>query len=65
MTTQINSDIDLLDLLRETERTRESETMRSFLVFWNQYPIGSQQVLNEWRGFKYHHEGQKGSKKTY
>ncbi len=65
MITQINSDIDLLDLLRETERTRENETMRSFLVFWNQYPIGSQQVLSEWRGFKHHHEGQKGSKKTY
>ena len=65
MITQINSDIDLLDLLRETERTPESETMRSFLVFWNQYPIGSQQVLSEWRGFKHHHEGQKGSKKTY
>ena len=60
MTTQINNDIELLDLLKGNERTGETQTMRSFLVFWNQFPISSEQVLNEWRGFKYHHEGQKG-----
>ncbi len=65
MTTRINSSIELLDLLRERERTGESQTMRSFLVFWNQFPISSEQVLNEWRGFKHHHEGQKSRKENY
>ena len=68
MITQIiNSDIDLLDLLREYERiangTGENQTMRSFLLFWNQYPVGSKEVVNEWIGFKTHHERQKSSKK--
>jgi hypothetical protein len=68
MITQIiNSDIDLLDLLREYERiangTGETQTMRSFLLFWNQYPVGSKEVVNEWIGFKTHHERQKSSKK--
>ena len=66
MTTQINSDIELLDLLREYERTGETRTMRSFLVFWNQYPIRSDQALNEWKGFKHHaYEGQKSRKKDH
>ena len=65
MTTRINSSIELLDLLRERERTGETQTMRSFLVFWNQFPISSEQVLNEWRGFKHHHEGQKGRKENH
>ena len=66
MTTQINNDIELLDLIKENERTGETSTMRSFLVFWNQYPIRSDQALNEWRGFKHHaNEGQKSSKKDY
>ncbi len=62
MITQINSDIELLDLLKEKERTGETQSMRSFLVFWNQYPIASEQVLNEWRGFKHHHERQESRK---
>ena len=66
MTTQINSDIELLDLLREYERTGETRTMRSFLVFWNQYPIRSDQALNEWKGFKHHaYEGQKSREKDH
>ena len=54
MITQINSDIELLDLLKESERTGETQTMRSFLLFWNQYPIRSNYVINEWIGFKTH-----------
>ena len=66
MTTLINNDIELLDLIKENERTGETSTMRSFLVFWNQYPIRSDQVLNEWRGFKHHaYEGQKSRKENY
>ena len=66
MTTQINSDIELLDLLREYERTGETRMMRSFLVFWNQYPIRSDQALNEWKGFKHHaYEGQKSREKDH
>ena len=63
MITQINSDIELLDLLKESERTGETQTMRSFLLFWNQYPIRSSYVINEWIGVKVHHERQKSSKK--
>ena len=63
MITQINSDIELLDLLKESERTGETQTMRSFLLFWNQYPVGSQAIINEWIGFRTHHERQKSSKK--
>jgi len=66
MTTQINNDIELLDLIKENERTGETPTMRSFLLFWNQYPIRSDQLLNEWRGFKHHaYEGQKSRKENY
>ena len=63
MITQINSDIELLDLLKERERTGETQTMRSFLLFWNQYPVGSKDIVNEWIGFRTHHERQKSSKK--
>ena len=62
MITQINSDIELLDLLKESERTGETQTMRSFLLFWNQYPIRSNYVINEWIGFKTHHESKKQPK---
>ena len=64
MITQINSDIELLDLLKESERTGETQTMRSFLLFWNQYPVGSRDIVNEWIGFRTHHERQKSSKKV-
>lgn len=64
MITQINNDTELIDLLKGEERTGETRTMRSFVLFWNQYPISSNQLLNEWRGFKYHHEGQKSSKEA-
>ena len=68
MIIQINNETDLLTHLREYERIangqdRESECMRSFLLFWNQYPVGSQAIINEWIGFRTHHERQKSSKK--
>ena len=68
MIIQINNETDLLTHLREYERIangqdRETECMRSFLLFWNQYPVGSQAIINEWIGFKTHHERQKSSKK--
>ena len=68
MIIQINNETDLLTHLREYERIangqdRETECMRSFLLFWNQYPVGSQAVINEWIGFRTHHERQKSSKK--
>ena len=69
MIIQINNETDLLTHLREYERiangqSRETECMRSFLLFWNQYPIRSNYVINEWIGFKTHHERQKSSKKV-
>ena len=64
MTTRINTDIELLDLLKERERTGETQAMRSFLLFLNQYPVSSQDVVNEWIGFKTHHERQE-SRKTF
>ena len=68
MITQINNEIDLLTHLREYERiangqNQETECMRSFMLFWNQYPVGSVEIVNEWIGFKTHHERQKSSKK--
>lgn len=68
MIIQINNETDLLTHLREYERIangqdRETECMRSFLLFWNQYPVGSQAIINEWIGFRTHHERQKSSKK--
>ena len=68
MIIQINNETDLLTHLREYERiangqNRETECMRSFLLFWNQYPVGSQAIINEWIGFRTHHERQKSSKK--
>ena len=68
MITQINSDIDLLHHLREYERiangqNQETECMRSFLLFWNQYPVNSVEIVNEWIGFRTHHERQKSSEK--
>ena len=68
MIIQINNETDLLTHLREYERIangqdRETECMRSFLLFWNQYPVGSQAIINEWIGFRPHHERQKSSKK--
>ena len=68
MIIQINNETDLLTHLREYERiangqSRETECMRSFLLFWNQYPVGSQAIINEWIGFRTHHERQKSSKK--
>ena len=68
MITQINNEIDLLTHLREYERIangqdQETECMRSFLLFWNQYPVGSVEIINEWIGFRFHHERQKSSKK--
>ena len=68
MIIQINNETDLLTHIREYERiangqNRETECMRSFLLFWNQYPVGSQAVINEWIGFRTHHERQKSSKK--
>ena len=68
MTIPINNEIDLLTHLREYERiangqNQETECMRSFLLFWNQYPVGSQAIINEWIGFRTHHERQKSSKK--
>ena len=68
MIIQINNETDLLTHLREYERVangqdRETECMRSFLLFWNQYPVGSQAIINEWIGFRTHHERQKSSKK--
>ena len=68
MIIQINNETDFLTHLREYERIangqdRETECMRSFLLFWNQYPVGSQAIINEWIGFRTHHERQKSSKK--
>ena len=68
MIIQINNETDLLTHLREYERIangqdRETECLRSFLLFWNQYPVGSQAIINEWIGFRTHHERQKSSKK--
>ena len=68
MIIQINNETDLLTHLREYERIangqdRETECMRSFLLFCNQYPVGSQAIINEWIGFRTHHERQKSSKK--
>ena len=68
MTIPINNEIDLLTHLREYERiangqNQETECMRSFMLFWNQYPVGSQAIINEWIGFRTHHERQKSSKK--
>ena len=68
MIIQINNETDLLTHLREYERIangqdRETECMRSFLLFWNQYPVGSQAIINEWIGFRTHNERQKSSKK--
>ena len=68
MIIQINNETDLLTHIREYERiangqNRETECMRSFLLFWNQYPVGSQAVITEWIGFRTHHERQKSSKK--
>ena len=69
MIIQINNETDLLTHLREYERIAngkdgETQTMRAFLLFWNQYPIGSQAIVNEWIGFKHHHERQKSSQKV-
>ena len=68
MIIQKNNETDLLTHLREYERIangqdRETECMRSFLLCWNQYPVGSQAIINEWIGFRTHHERQKSSKK--
>jgi hypothetical protein len=68
ITQTINSDIDLLHHLREYERiangqNQETECMRSFLLFWNQYPVNSVEIVNEWIGFRTHHERQKSSEK--
>ena len=68
MTILINNEIELLTHLREYERiangqNQETECMRSFLLFWNQYPVGSVEIINEWIGFRFHHERQKSSKK--
>ena len=68
MTIPINNEIDLLTHLREYERiangnSEETHCMRAFLLFWNQYPVGSQAIINEWIGFRTHHERQKSSKK--
>jgi len=68
MITQINNEVDLLTHLKEYERiangkSEETDCMRSFLFFWNQYPVGSRDIVNEWIGFKFHHERQKSSKK--
>jgi hypothetical protein len=68
MIIQINNETDLLTHLREYERiangqNQETDCMRSFLLFWNQYPVGSQAIINEWIGFRNHHERQKSSKK--
>ncbi len=68
MTILINNEIELLTHLREYERiangqNQETECMRSFMLFWNQYPVGSVEIVNEWIGFKTHHERQKSSKK--
>ena len=68
MITQINNEIDLLTHLREYERiangqNQETECMRSFMLFWNQYPVGSVEIVNEWIGFRTHHERQKSSEK--
>ena len=68
MTILINNEIELLTHLREYERiangqNQETECMRSFLLFWNQYPVNSVEIVNEWIGFRTHHERQKSSKK--
>ena len=68
ITQTINSDIDLLHHLREYERiangqNQETECMRSFLLFWNQYPVNSVEIVNEWIGFRTHRERQKSSEK--
>jgi hypothetical protein len=68
MTILINNEIDLLTHLREYERiangqNQETECMRSFLLFWNQYPVNSVEIVNEWIGFRTHHERQKSSEK--
>ena len=67
MTILINNEIELLTHLREYERiangqNQETECMRSFMLFWNQYPVGSVEIVNEWIGFRTHHERQKSSK---
>ena len=69
MTIPINNEIDLLTHLREYERiangqNQETECMRSFMLFWNQYPVGSVEIVNEWIGFRTHHERQKSSEKN-
>jgi hypothetical protein len=68
MTILINNEIELLTHLREYERiangqNQETECMRSFLLFWNQYPVNSVEIVNEWIGFRTHHERQKSSEK--
>ena len=68
MTIPINNEIDLLTHIREYERiangqNQETDCMRSFLLFWNQFPVDSQAIINEWIGFRTHHERQKSSKK--
>ena len=68
MIIQINNEIDLLTHIREYERiangqNQETDCMRSFLLFWNQFPVDSQAIINEWIGFRTHHERQKSSKK--
>ena len=68
MITQINNEIDLLTHLREYERiangnSEETHCMRAFLLFWNQYPVGSVEIIHERIGFRFHHERQKSSKK--
>ena len=69
ITPTINNEVDLLTHLREYERIAngkfgETQTMRAFWLFWNQYPVESKQAINEWIGFRHHHERQKSSKKT-
>ena len=68
MTILINNEIELLTHLREYERiangqNQETECMRSFMLFWNQYPVNSVEIVNEWIGFRTHHERQKSSEK--
>ena len=68
MTIPINNEIDLLTHLREYERiangnSEETHCMRALLLFWNQYPVGSVEIVNEWIGFRTHHERQKSSEK--
>ncbi|BCU98404.1 MAG: hypothetical protein CM15mV22_0360 [Eurybiavirus sp.] len=52
--------------LREYERIANGQIGKPSVcvpfALWNQYPVGSQAIINEWIGFRTHHERQKAAK---